>query len=77
MPAPPCSMTDAIMEMAALYAKHKTPFVMGTTGGDREKLLRDTEVRARARVREQSKCVPHQTAYASAGTTSGPPDLAS
>jgi hypothetical protein len=34
------------MDMAALYQKHKLPFVMGTTGGDREKLLRDTEVRA-------------------------------
>jgi hypothetical protein len=33
------------MDMAALYCKHKTPFVMGTTGGDREKLLRDAEVR--------------------------------
>lgn len=32
------------MDMAALYVKHRTPFVMGTTGGDREKLLRDTEV---------------------------------
>lgn len=37
------TIPDVIMEMAALYAKHKTPFVMGTTGGDREKLLRDTE----------------------------------
>jgi dihydrodipicolinate reductase len=36
---------DVIMDMAALYCKHKTPFVMGTTGGDREKLLRDAEVR--------------------------------
>jgi 4-hydroxy-tetrahydrodipicolinate reductase len=35
------------MDMAALYCKHKTPFVMGTTGGDREKLLRDAEVRRR------------------------------
>jgi hypothetical protein len=48
-PQPPAVHADAIMEMAALYQKHKTPFVMGTTGGDREKLLRDTEVgRARS-----------------------------
>lgn len=31
------------MDMAALYVKHRTPFVMGTTGGDREKLVRDAE----------------------------------
>ncbi|KAI8466135.1 MAG: hypothetical protein J3K34DRAFT_434831 [Monoraphidium minutum] len=37
------TIPDVIMDMAALYQKHKTPFVMGTTGGDREKLLRDTE----------------------------------
>ncbi|GBF92169.1 4-hydroxy-tetrahydrodipicolinate reductase chloroplastic-like, partial [Raphidocelis subcapitata] len=37
------TVPDAIMEMAALYQKHKTPFVMGTTGGDRGKLLKDTE----------------------------------
>lgn len=37
------TIPDVIMGMAALYAKHKVPFVMGTTGGDREKLLRDTE----------------------------------
>ena len=33
------------MDMAALYARHKVPFVMGTTGGDRQKLVADTEVR--------------------------------
>lgn len=37
------TIPDVIMDMAALYVKHRTPFVMGTTGGDREKLLRDTE----------------------------------
>jgi dihydrodipicolinate reductase len=33
------------MDMAALYARHKVPFVMGTTGGDRQKLVADTEAR--------------------------------
>jgi hypothetical protein len=32
------------MEMAALYRRHGTPFVMGTTGGDRAALVADTEV---------------------------------
>mmetsp|Transcript_4865 Transcript_4865/g.7320 ORF Transcript_4865/g.7320 Transcript_4865/m.7320 type:complete len:332 (-) Transcript_4865:275-1270(-) len=33
----------AVNGNAAFYAKHKLNFVMGTTGGDREKLLEDTK----------------------------------
>lgn len=35
------TLPDVIHEMADLYIKHKTPFVMGTTGGDRDKLAAD------------------------------------
>lgn len=35
--------TEVIMDMAALYLRHRTPFVMGTTGGDRAKLVADAE----------------------------------
>jgi Dihydrodipicolinate reductase, N-terminus len=34
---------SAVNGNAELYAKHKLNFVMGTTGGDRQKLLADTE----------------------------------
>ena len=34
------TVPDVIHEMADLYVRHRTPFVMGTTGGDRERLLR-------------------------------------
>lgn len=37
------TVPDAIHEMAGLYIKHRTPFVMGTTGGDRAKLLKDVQ----------------------------------
>ncbi|KAF8058119.1 DAPB1 [Scenedesmus sp. PABB004] len=35
------TVPDVIHEMAGLYIKHRTPFVMGTTGGDRERLVAD------------------------------------
>jgi 4-hydroxy-tetrahydrodipicolinate reductase len=35
------TLPDVIHDMANLYIKHKTPFVMGTTGGDRDKLAAD------------------------------------
>ena len=34
------TVPDVIHEMADLYVRHRTPFVMGTTGGDRDALLR-------------------------------------
>lgn len=34
---------SAVNNNAIFYAKHDIPFVMGTTGGDREKLLHDME----------------------------------
>ena len=34
---------SAVNSNAELYARHKLNFVMGTTGGDRQKLLADTE----------------------------------
>eukprot|EP00878_Enallax_costatus_P002429 GHUV01002606.1.p1 GENE.GHUV01002606.1~~GHUV01002606.1.p1 ORF type:complete len:316 (+),score=79.39 GHUV01002606.1:67-1014(+) len=37
------TVPDVIHEMANLYIKHRTPFVMGTTGGDREKLAEDVK----------------------------------
>lgn len=36
----PCSLCA---DNAVFYGANKVPFVMGTTGGDREKLLADTE----------------------------------
>lgn len=35
------TVPDVIHEMADIYTKHGTPFVMGTTGGDRAKLAAD------------------------------------
>jgi len=35
------TLPQAVNDNAALYLKYKFPFVMGTTGGDREKLLAD------------------------------------
>lgn len=35
------TVPDVIHDMVDLYIKHKTPFVMGTTGGDRAKILSD------------------------------------
>jgi 4-hydroxy-tetrahydrodipicolinate reductase len=32
---------DAVHDMATLYQRHGLPFVMGTTGGDRDRLLRE------------------------------------
>lgn len=32
---------SAVNSNAEFYIKHKIPFVMGTTGGDREKLIND------------------------------------
>ena len=37
------TLPDVIHDMVNLYIKHKTPFVMGTTGGDREKLAADVK----------------------------------
>lgn len=37
------TVPDVIHEMCDLYIKHKTPFVMGTTGGDRAKLAADVK----------------------------------
>lgn len=37
------TVPDVIHEMVDLYIKHKTPFVMGTTGGDRAKILADVK----------------------------------
>src|SRR6056297_942740 len=34
------TLPDAVNENAQFYCRHKLPFVMGTTGGDREKLAR-------------------------------------
>jgi len=34
---------DSVNSNAALYVKHGVPFVMGTTGGDRERLLREVK----------------------------------
>jgi 4-hydroxy-tetrahydrodipicolinate reductase len=35
------TVPDVVHEMAELYMRHRTPFVMGTTGGDRAKLAAD------------------------------------
>jgi hypothetical protein len=35
------TVPQVIHEMVDLYIKHRTPFVMGTTGGDRAKILAD------------------------------------
>lgn len=43
------SQPDAVNKNAELYCKHKIPFVMGTTGGDRKKLeetVRNSEISA-------------------------------
>eukprot|EP00197_Chlamydomonas_leiostraca_P004297 CAMPEP_0202875542 /NCGR_PEP_ID=MMETSP1391-20130828/27486_1 /ASSEMBLY_ACC=CAM_ASM_000867 /TAXON_ID=1034604 /ORGANISM="Chlamydomonas leiostraca, Strain SAG 11-49" /LENGTH=286 /DNA_ID=CAMNT_0049557237 /DNA_START=166 /DNA_END=1026 /DNA_ORIENTATION=- len=37
------TVPDVVNEMASFYIKHKTPFVMGTTGGDRAKLVKDVQ----------------------------------
>ena len=37
------TLPAAVNANADLYVKHGTPFVMGTTGGDREKLFADVE----------------------------------
>ncbi|KAF6261032.1 hypothetical protein COO60DRAFT_1294061 [Scenedesmus sp. NREL 46B-D3] len=37
------TLPDVIHDMAQLYIKHNTPFVMGTTGGDRAKLAADVQ----------------------------------
>lgn len=37
------TMPDVVNEMASFYIKHKIPFVMGTTGGDRAKLTKDVQ----------------------------------
>jgi dihydrodipicolinate reductase len=37
------TVPDSIHQMAGFYITHGTPFVMGTTGGDRERLLQDVE----------------------------------
>lgn len=36
------TLPGAVMDNAAFYCEHGVPFVMGTTGGDREKLVADT-----------------------------------
>ena len=35
------TLPDAVNSNAEFYVKHELPFVMGTTGGDRDKLLKD------------------------------------
>jgi hypothetical protein len=35
------TVPDVIHDMVDLYIKHKTPFVMGTTGGNRAQILAD------------------------------------
>lgn len=37
------TVPDVIHEMVDLYIKHKTPFVMGTTGGNRQQILADVK----------------------------------
>jgi len=37
------TLPESVNENAALYVAHGVPFVMGTTGGDREKMLADVE----------------------------------
>lgn len=37
------TVPDVIHDMVNLYIKHQTPFVMGTTGGDRQKILSDVQ----------------------------------
>ena len=37
------TLPDAVNSNAEFYIKHNLPFVMGTTGGDRVKLLKDVE----------------------------------
>eukprot|EP00775_Hariotina_reticulata_P005324 gene5324-5559_t len=37
------TVPDVIHDMVDLYIRHKTPFVMGTTGGDRNKLAADVK----------------------------------
>lgn len=34
---------SAVNENVAFYVRHKIPFIMGTTGGDREKIVKDVE----------------------------------
>ncbi len=35
------TVPDVIHGMAEFYVRHRTPFVMGTTGGDRARLMRE------------------------------------
>jgi hypothetical protein len=37
------TVPDVIHDMVNLYIKHHTPFVMGTTGGDRQKIVADVQ----------------------------------
>jgi 4-hydroxy-tetrahydrodipicolinate reductase len=37
------TVPDVIHDMVDLYIKHKTPFVMGTTGGNRAQILADVQ----------------------------------
>ena len=37
------STIDMLADNAVFYCQNKIPFVMGTTGGDRHKLLQDTK----------------------------------
>ncbi|KAL6755816.1 hypothetical protein V8C86DRAFT_1790414 [Haematococcus lacustris] len=37
------TLPHVIHDMAAFYIKHRTPFVMGTSGGDRARLLKDVQ----------------------------------
>jgi 4-hydroxy-tetrahydrodipicolinate reductase len=37
------TVPDVIHDMVDLYIKHKTPFVMGTTGGNRQQILADVQ----------------------------------
>lgn len=37
------TVPDVIHDMIDLYIKHKTPFVMGTTGGNRQQILADVQ----------------------------------
>eukprot|EP00195_Chlamydomonas_chlamydogama_P008875 CAMPEP_0202901104 /NCGR_PEP_ID=MMETSP1392-20130828/13292_1 /ASSEMBLY_ACC=CAM_ASM_000868 /TAXON_ID=225041 /ORGANISM="Chlamydomonas chlamydogama, Strain SAG 11-48b" /LENGTH=279 /DNA_ID=CAMNT_0049587605 /DNA_START=162 /DNA_END=1001 /DNA_ORIENTATION=- len=37
------TVPDVINDMADFYVKHRLPFVMGTTGGDRDKLIKQVQ----------------------------------
>jgi len=67
------TVPDVIHDMVALYIRHQTPFVMGTTGGDRSKLAADVKaadlyaVIAPQMGKQVSQTLPKQTHLSTSG----------